>query len=97
MPTLGTWPGRTRPGPQLGPTNPVDWVIFHDKPVPRRHRHPILGDEKARNGADAPGARPLHVHLDDNVQHQQLGAVDVLRRDRQVHCTLVAACKATTN
>ena len=37
-----------------------DWIIFHDQPVPGCHRNPILGDEKARNGAHENGASAIH-------------------------------------
>lgn len=44
-----------------------------------RYRDAIQRDEKAGNGADATGASAFHVIIDARIEHQQLGADDVLR------------------
>ena len=62
----------------------ADRLLLHDQPVPGRHRHAVLRDEEAGDGAHAPGEGSLPVHLDAHLLDQQLGAQLVLRRDRQV-------------
>lgn len=38
-----------------------DWLLLHDQPLPGRHRHPVLGDQAAREPADEGTAGALHV------------------------------------
>lgn len=62
-----------------------------------RHRDPIFGDEETRNGTNAPGAGPFHVHVHARLEHQQLGADQLLCRDRQIYRSSVAAPQKTTH
>ena len=58
---------------------PTDRCFLPHQPVPGRHSNAVLGDEEARNVADAGGAKAL-----PDVEHQhageQLGAGRMLRR-----------------
>lgn len=74
--------------------HPTDWLVLHDQFVLGRYRNAIQRDEEAGNGEDATRARPLHVIIDSRLEHQQLGADDVLRRDRQIHCPPVSTPEA---
>jgi len=73
----------------------IDWLVLHDQPVPGRHRNPVLGDQEARNGADATGEGQVHLHLDLGQQHKQLGTSHLLCGDRQIYRSSVATLQET--
>lgn len=62
-----------------------DRLLLHDQPLPRRHSHPVLRDEEARDGAHAARTRPLPEQQHPGLIHQQQRAHQLLRGDRQVH------------
>lgn len=62
----------------------ADRFVLHDQSLPGRNRDAVLGDEEARNGEDAAGARALPFDLDTRLVHEYVGAYYLLRRNRQV-------------
>ncbi|KAG8268300.1 hypothetical protein J6590_029002 [Homalodisca vitripennis] len=64
-----------------------DRVVLHDQSVLGRDSHPVLGDEEARDGADAAGESAVPEHQHARLIHQQFRAHFVLRRDSQTSCS----------
>lgn len=73
-----------------------DWVVLHDQPLSRGYRHAVLGDKETRNGANATGTGPVHLLLHPGVEHQQLGAHQLLCRDRKIHRSSVETPQTAT-
>ncbi len=64
----------------------ADWLVLHDQPVPGRHRHPVLGDEAARDCQDEGRTRALPVIVHPLVLHQ-FGDDQLLQAGHQAHCS----------
>lgn len=63
----------------------ADRLLLHDKPLPRRHRHPVLRDEEARNGTHETGKGPVPEQQHAGVVDEQQRTHQLLRGDRQVY------------
>lgn len=57
----------------------TDRLVFHDQPVPGRHRDAIRGNEEAGNGENEVGAGQVPFNKYPRLIHKQLGAHFMLR------------------
>ena len=55
-----------------------DWLLFHDKPLPRRNCHPILGNKEKRNGKDASRAGTIYLNFNTCIKLEYFGTHNML-------------------
>lgn len=48
----------------------TDWIVFYDKSMSCCHRHPIFRNEKTWNGTYATRKSPLHININNSIQHK---------------------------